>query len=54
MLVQLYTLDVEFIDPFSKIRSKEGLAEILSAYKAVLDSSSELGWVGIALVIFKI
>ena len=41
-------------NPSSKIKLVKSLAEILLAYKAILDSSSKLSWVGISLIILKI
>ena len=47
-----------YLEPFSRIRSVEGLAKTLLAYRAILvnllNSSSKLSWVGIALIISKI
>ena len=45
------------LNPSSRIKLVEGLAEILLAHRAVfialLDSSSELSWVGTSLIILK-
>ena len=48
-----------YLDPFSRIKLVEGLAEILLAYKVVfnapLDGFSEVfNYIGITLIVFKI
>ena len=41
------------MDSSGRIRLAEGLAEILLAYKAVLDGFSKLSWVGTNSIVFK-
>ena len=50
----IYTWRRIYLNPFSRIRLVEGLAKILLAYGAVLNSFSKLSWVGTSLIIFKI
>ena len=52
-----YTWCRIYLDPFSRIRLAEGLAKILLVYGvvfiALLNSSSELNWVGTSSIILK-
>ena len=51
--VLVYTWRRIRFDPFSRIRSVEDLAEISLARGAVLNGSSELGWVRTGLIVLK-
>ena len=53
----VYTWCWIYLNPFSRIKSAEGLAEILLVYRAVfialLDNSDKLSWVRTSLIILK-
>ena len=58
LAVGTYRTSIFVLDPFGRIRSAEGLAEILLARGAILitllNGSGELDWVRIDLIVFKI
>ena len=43
-----------YLNPFSRIKLGKDLAEILLAYRAVLNSFGKLSWVETGLTVFKI